>query len=86
MRAASLRYRGRSKRQAHLTFGFSEWFAQRTFYAVAAIDLILVIAVGHLALHDSWPFMIAVFVVLLALAGTAALASAEKCGASRNVS
>ena len=69
-----LRRRGRSKRQAHLTVGFSEWFAQRTFYAVAAIDLIVVIALGHLAFHDSWPFMIAAFVVLLALAGTAMLA------------
>ena len=69
-----LQYRGRSQRQAHLTLGFSEWFAQRTFYAVAAIDLILVIALGHLALHDSWPFMIAAYVVLLALAGTAVLA------------
>jgi uncharacterized protein (TIRG00374 family) len=69
-----LRYRGRSKRQAHLTLGFSEWFSQRTFYAIAAIDLILVIALGHLALRDSWPFMIAAFVVLVALAGTAMLA------------
>jgi uncharacterized protein (TIRG00374 family) len=69
-----LRHRGRSKRQAHLTFGFSEWFAQRTFYAVAAIDLILVLALGHLAFDDSWPFMIAALVVLLALAGTAMLA------------
>lgn len=69
-----LRRRGRSKRQAHLTFGFSEWFAQRTFYGVAAINLILVVVLGHLAFHDSWPFMIAAFVVLLALAGTAILA------------
>jgi putative heme transporter len=69
-----LRHRGRSKRQAHLTFGFSEWFAQRTFYAVAAIDLILVIALGHLAFDDSWPLMIAGFVVLLGLGGTALLA------------
>ncbi len=83
-----LQYRGRSKRQAHLTFGFSEWFAQRTFYAVAAIDLILVIALGHLALHDSWPFLIAAFVVLLALAGTAVLArrpaSAERAATLLN--
>ncbi len=83
-----LRHRGRSKRQAHLTFGFSEWFAQRTFYAVAAIDLILVIALGHLTFDESWPFMIAAFVVLLALTGTAMLArrprSAERVAALLN--
>lgn len=72
--SGELRRRGRSKRQAHLTFGFSEWFAQRTFYAVAAIDLILVVALGHLAFRDSWPFMIVVFVVLLGLVGSAMLA------------
>ena len=83
-----LRHRGRSKRQARLTVGFSEWFAQRTFYAVAAIDLILVIALGHLAFDDSWPFMIAAFVVLLALGGTAMLArrqsSAQRVAALLN--
>jgi uncharacterized protein (TIRG00374 family) len=66
--------RGRSKRQAHLTFGLSEWFAQRTFYAVAALDLIMVIALGHLAFNDTWPVMIAAVIVLVALAGTAILA------------
>ncbi|MGZ4673457.1 MAG: hypothetical protein ACXV8K_12410, partial [Ilumatobacteraceae bacterium] len=83
-----LRHRGRSKRQARLTVGLSEWFTQRTFYAVAAIDLILVIALGHLAFNDSWPFMIAAFVVLLGLGGTAMLArrpsSAERVSALLN--
>ena len=73
-----LRRRGRSKRQARLAFGFSEWFAQRTFYAVAAINLTLVVALGHLTFGDSWPFMVAAFVVLLALAGTAILARRPK--------
>ncbi len=66
-----LRRRGRPKRQARLTVGFSEWFAQRTFYAVAALDLILVIVLGHLSLADSWPFMIVAVVVIVAIAGTA---------------
>ena len=83
-----LRHRGRSTRQARLTVGFSEWFAQRTFYAVAAIDLILVIALGRLAFKDSWPFMIAAFVVLLGLGGTALLArrpsSAQRVAAMLN--
>ena len=69
-----LRRRGRTKRQARLTVGFSEWFAQRTFYAVAALDLILVIALGHLSLVDSWPFMIVAIVVIVAIAGTAVAA------------
>jgi len=51
--------------------GFSEWFTQRTFYGVAALDLIAVIALGHLAFSDSWPFMIVALIVILALAGTA---------------
>ena len=69
-----LRRRGRTKRQARLTVGFSEWFAQRTFYAVAALDLILVIVLGHLSLVDSWPFMIVAIVVIVAIAGTAVAA------------
>lgn len=51
--------------------GFSEWFAQRTFYGIAALDLVLVVALGHLVFSDSWPFMIVAFMVILALAGTA---------------
>lgn len=66
-----LRRRGRPKRQARLTIGFSEWFAQRTFYAVAALDLVAVVALGHLSLTDAWPFVVVAMVVLVALAGTA---------------
>ena len=69
-----LRRRGRTKRQARLTVGFSEWFAQRTFYAVAALDLILVIVLGHLPIVDAWPFMIVAIVVIVAIAGTAVAA------------
>lgn len=69
-----LRRRGRSKREARMTLGFSEWFTQRTFYAVTAIDLILVVSLGHLALSESWPFIVAASMVLLALIGTAVLA------------
>ncbi|CAN5636442.1 hypothetical protein BH10ACT2_BH10ACT2_24890 [soil metagenome] len=63
--------RGRTKRQARVTVGFSEWFAQRTFYAIAALDLILVVALGHLSVADSWPFIIVAAVVLLAIIGSA---------------
>lgn len=66
--------RGRSKRQAHLSVGFSEWFAQRTFYGVAALDLIVVVSIGHLTLSEFWPLVIVAAVVLVALAGTAVLA------------
>ncbi len=69
-----LRRRGRTTRQARLMVGFSEWFAQRTFYAVAAINLIIVVALGHLGLANAWPFMIVAVVVLVALGGTAVLA------------
>ena len=66
-----LRRRGRSPREARMICGFSEWFSQRTFYGIAALDLILVVALGHLAFSESWPFVIVAVVVILALAGTA---------------
>lgn len=72
--SSELQHRGRSKRQARLTLGFSEWFAQRTFYALAALDLILVIALGHLTLAASWPLIIVAAIVLAALTATALLA------------
>jgi uncharacterized protein (TIRG00374 family) len=66
-----LQERGRSKRDARMICGFSEWFSQRTFYAIAALDLIIVVALGHLAFADSWPFMIVAVVVIVALTGSA---------------
>jgi uncharacterized protein (TIRG00374 family) len=69
-----LRRRGRSKQHARMVCGFSEWFSQRTFYAIAAFDLIIVIAIGHLRLSEAWPLMIVAAVVIVALAGTAMMA------------
>jgi len=69
-----LRRRGRDARQARVTVGFSEWFAQRTFHAIAALDLIIVVALGHLSVADSWPFIIVAGVVLLAIIGSAVAA------------
>ena len=69
-----LQQRGRTKGQARLTLGLCEWFAQRTFYVVAAIDLIVVVSIGHLAMANSWPLVIGATMVLFALAGTAMLA------------
>jgi uncharacterized protein (TIRG00374 family) len=66
-----LRRRGRSKQHARMICGFSEWFAQRTFYGVAAIDLIAVVTLGHLPPADTWPVLVVAIVVLAALAGTA---------------
>ena len=66
-----LRERGRSAREARMIVGFSEWFSQRTFYGIAALDLILVVVLGHLPVSDSWPFVIVALVVLAALVGTA---------------
>ncbi len=69
-----LRRRGRTKRQSRLTVGLSEWFAQRTFYAVAAIDLIVAVALGHLTWADSWPLVVAAVMVIVVLGATAVLA------------
>ena len=76
-----LRRRGQSRRQVVVTFGLSEWFAQRTFYAVASVDLVVVLLLGRLDPREWWPLLIIAALVFAALAGTAALlrrpASAE---------
>jgi uncharacterized protein (TIRG00374 family) len=72
--SGELRRRGHSKQEARMICGFSEWFSQRTFYGLAALDLFLVVMLGHLPLSESWPFMIVAAVVIIALAGTAMLA------------
>ena len=72
--ARELRRRGRSKQEARLTLGFSEWFAQRTFYAVTAVNLVAVVVIGHLSWSDSWPIVLAGGVVIVVLGATAALA------------
>jgi len=72
--AAELRRRGRPAQTAHLILGFSEWFTQRTFYAVTALNLVVVVAAGHLAALGSWPFLLAALVVVAALAATAVAA------------
>jgi uncharacterized membrane protein YbhN (UPF0104 family) len=69
-----LRRRGRSRQQARMVCGFSEWFSQRTFCAIAAFDLVIVVAVGHLRWSDAWPLMIVAAVVITALVGTAMMA------------
>ncbi len=75
---AELRARGRTTHQLRLTLGLSEWFAQRTFYALAALDLFVVIVTGHLALRDAWPFAVGAGIVIAALALTAAAARHER--------
>ncbi len=77
-----LRRRGRSKQQARMICGFTEWFSQRTFYGIAALDLFLVVLLGHLSFSASWPFLIVAGVVILALAGTAMMARLPGTAAS----
>ena len=72
--AAGLRRRGRTPATAHLVLGFSEWFAQRTFYGVTAVNLVAVVAAGHLAALGSWPLLLAALAVLAALTATAVAA------------
>ncbi len=76
--SGELRARGRTKREAWLTLGFSKWFAQRTFYVVAALDVFLVVAAGHLTFADGWPFLAAAAVVLVLLALTAVFVRGEQ--------
>jgi uncharacterized protein (TIRG00374 family) len=79
-----LRRRGFSRREVLMTLGFSEWFTQQLFYEVAAVNVIVVVSVGHLSLAVGWPLVIlaglvivvaAVFIVALARpAATTAIA------------
>lgn len=71
---AELRRRGRTPATAHLLLGFSEWFSQRTFYGVTAVNLVAVVIAGHLAALGSWPFLLAAFAVIAALGATAVAA------------
>lgn len=75
--ANELKRWGWSKHDTHLLLGFSEWFAQRTFYAVAAANLVVAVAVGHLAISQAWPLLIAAAVVVGALGMTSALIRGE---------
>lgn len=73
-----LRARGRTRREALLTLGFSKWFAQRTFYVVAAVDVFVVVAAGHLTLVQGWPFPAVAALVIALLALTAVLVRGEQ--------
>ncbi len=73
-----LRARGRTRREPLLTLGFSKWFAQRTFYVVAAVDVFVVVAAGHLTLVQGWPFPAVAALVIALLALTAVLVRGEQ--------
>lgn len=79
--SGELRARGRTKRQARLTLGFSQWFAQRTFYVVAAVDVFVVVAAGHLTLAEGWPFLAGAGLVIVLLVLTAMLVRGEQLSA-----
>ncbi len=63
--------RGRDRRTAVITLGLVEWFAQRAFYLVSAVNLLIVVIVGRLPTAESWPFALAAIVVIGALVITA---------------
>lgn len=71
--AVELRHSGRSRRETALVLALSEWFTQRGFYAVAAVDLLMLVALGRLPWSDTWPFVTAGVVVLVILVVTARL-------------
>ena len=54
-----------------LMLGFSQWFTQRTFYAVTALNLLAVIALNRLPARDSWPLVLVALLVIAALAVSA---------------
>ena len=66
--------RGRDRQTAVITLGLVEWFAQRAFYLVSSVNLLIVVLVGRLPTAESWPFALAAVVVMAALATTAVAA------------
>ncbi len=69
-----LRRRGRSREHAVLVLGFSEWFAQRTFYVVAIAALLGALAFGQVTLAETWPLLVVAALIAAVLVATAALA------------
>ena len=67
-----------TKQQSRVILGLSYWFSQRTFYAIAALDLLVVVALGHLSFTQHWPFVVLSAAVIVALVITAKLASQER--------
>lgn len=69
-----LRRRGRSREHAVLVLGFSEWFAQRTFYVVAIAALLGALAFGQVTLAETWPLLVVAALIAAVLVVTAVLA------------
>lgn len=72
--AWELRREGRTRRETGLVLGLSEWFTQRAFYGVAAVDLLLVVALDRLPWPGRTPVVVAAVVVLVVLVVSARLA------------
>jgi uncharacterized membrane protein YbhN (UPF0104 family) len=66
--SVELRRRGFSRREVLMTLGFSEWFSQQLFYQIAAINLIVVVSVGHLSFAPGWP-LVSLAAMVFAIAG-----------------
>ncbi len=74
MTGAVLQRHGANRRETTIALAFSEWFAQRTFYVVASINLLITAALGDLPLDTQWPLIVSALVVTGGLVLTAFLA------------
>lgn len=75
---SALRRAGLERRDVVMLLGFSEWFTQRSFYLVAALDVFLALWIDrHLTLADAWPYVLAAALVVVVLAVSARAATSE---------
>ena len=72
--AAELSRRGLDRRHVTLTLLFTQWFSTRVFLLVNALNLLFVLVTRDLPVDSTWPLVVAP-IVLIALAGTAIVAS-----------
>jgi uncharacterized protein (TIRG00374 family) len=71
---AELRRRGLDRRRVVLALAFTQWFGTRSFYGLASLVLLAAIVLGHLAVGDVWPLVVAAGGVVTALVLTARMA------------
>ncbi len=83
--ATALRRNGASTSNTAISLGFSEWFAQRTFYAVAALNLLVAMALGRVPIDSDWAILAVALFVLGGLAITQRLARNPSVAGRLNV-
>lgn len=76
--AAELQQRGLDRRRSVLALAFAEWFGTGTLWALAAFNVLVAVAVGHLPGTHGALLVVAAATVLVVLAGGTLLATRQR--------